>query len=52
MWLAAESKGAVEDPSPERLALLAVRLARVLVQSGRKVALLLSKTPLLGCTKG
>lgn len=39
-------------PPQEQLALLAVRLAKVLVQSGRGVALALSRTPLLGSTKG
>lgn len=40
------------EASPERLVLMAVRLARVLVQSGRDVALSLAKTPLLSSTKG
>lgn len=47
-----EDEGGVVDASPGFLSLLAVRLTRVLVQSGRDVALALSKTPLLAATKG
>ncbi|CAB1100251.1 unnamed protein product [Ectocarpus sp. CCAP 1310/34] len=48
-----DANGCPPPPPPqEGLALLAVRLARVLVQSGRGVALALSQTPLLGSTKG
>lgn len=37
---------------PGRLALLAVRLTRVLIQSDREVSLRVSKGSLLGATKG
>ncbi|CBN79269.1 Protein of unknown function [Ectocarpus siliculosus] len=47
-----DANGCPPPPPQEQLALLAVRLARVLVQSGRGVALALSQTPLLGSTKG
>ncbi|CAN0134606.1 unnamed protein product [Ectocarpus sp. 4 AP-2014] len=48
-----DANGCPPPPPPqEQLALLAVRLARALVQSGRGVALALSQTPLLGSTKG
>ncbi|CAN0507709.1 unnamed protein product, partial [Ectocarpus sp. 12 AP-2014] len=48
-----DANGCPPPPPPqERLALLAARLAKALVQSGRGVALALSQTPLLGSTKG
>lgn len=40
------------EASPEHLAILTAKLARMLVQSGRDVALNVSKTPLLGALKG
>lgn len=39
-------------PEERSVALLAVRLTRILVQSEREVALLVSRTPLLESTKG
>ncbi len=49
---AARKRGVQASSPPERLPLLATRLARLLVQSGRGVALLVARTPLLESTKG